>query len=95
MGKLQELRDLVAEWFNSAETADKGTIDKLSQLNKLSEEVAQEHNKLEEEQKALMNDYKELIKHTSFSDTKIQPLQQVEPVLSLEDALEEFCRKNK
>lgn len=98
MGKLEELRNIVAEWFKAAE--DKPTIEKLSAINRLtqeaSEEVAAEHNKLEAENKELLKDYKELVTHTSFRDENKQPSQNVENApLSLEDALAEFMKTQK
>ena len=96
MSKLDELRNLVAEWFNSAEAADKSTIDKLSQVTKLTEDAVAEQNKLQQENQELLHDYKELVVHTSLSDKHNEPSPQVDAgAISLEEALQEFIKNQK
>lgn len=47
-------------------TDNKEQIETLGALNSLVDKMVDEYNHLQDEQKSLLTDYKELIKHTSF-----------------------------
>lgn len=47
-------------------TEDKEGIEQIGALNSLVDKIEAEHTKLQNENKDLIKDYKELIKHTSF-----------------------------
>lgn len=64
MTKLDELKNYMAELFAAA--TDKTTIEKAAIVNKKMEEVEQEVVKKDEDYHKLLNDYKEVILHTSF-----------------------------
>lgn len=66
MGSLEELRKLVAEMFEKS--TNKEDIEALSAIKTACDGVEAEHNKLQEENKELLKDYKTLITHTSFKD---------------------------
>lgn len=96
MSKLDELRNLVADWFNSADVADKGTIDQLSRIKKAADDVAAEQDKLTAERNELLKDYKELVVHTSFNDAEHAPTNPVDVAApSFEEALASFIKKEK
>lgn len=71
MGSLEQLKSLVAEMFNKVE--NKSDIEALSAIKSACDDVEAEHNKLQEENKELLKDYKELVVHTSFKDQHNQP----------------------
>lgn len=48
-------------------TEDKETIEQLGTMNSLLDKLAGENQKLQDEQKEILKDYKELVKHTSFT----------------------------
>lgn len=48
-------------------TEDKEAIEQIGTLNSLVDKIEAEHTKLQNDQKDLIKDYKELIKHTSFA----------------------------
>ena len=87
MGSLQKMKEMVAEMFNKAQ--NKEDIETLSQLSNVCDEVEAEHNKLQTENKDLMKDYKELIKHTSFKDPNNKPSETIDGVkeLKIDEAL--------
>lgn len=87
MGSLQKMKEMVAEMFNKAQ--NKEDIETLSQLSNVCDEVEAEHNKLQTENKDLMKDYKELIKHTSFKDPNNKPSETIGGVkeLNIDEAL--------
>ncbi len=93
MGKLEELRKIVADAFKDADT--KESIETLATINNKIEEVDQEQTSLESKNVELIKSYKDLVKHTSFkNDTNVEK----DPVtdsnlLSVEDALEKFIEK--
>lgn len=94
MEKLETLKNLVAEWF--AEAEDKTVIDKLSAIKTACDDVSVEQNKLQDENKELLKDYKELVTHTSFKDQHNKPQDTISGgAVSFEDALQEFMSKNK
>lgn len=65
MGKLEELRQLVTEMFESA--TDKDTIDKVAKINCSIDGVEKEQQELVDKNAELIKDYRSLVKHTSFS----------------------------
>lgn len=97
MGKLEELQKRVADWFNTCE--DMQTITKLSELNNLATEAAQESqarvDELVAENKELLKDYKELVVHTSFKDQHNKPTDNIGGVVSFEEALAQFQKGEK
>lgn len=91
-GKLETLKNLVADWFQQAE--DKADIEKLSAINKAIEDVKVEQDNLVAENKELLKDYKEIITHTSFNDQRNQPQDTISGgAVSFEDALQQFMSK--
>lgn len=48
-------------------TENKESIEQIGALNSLVDKLEAEHTKLQNENKDLIKDYKELIKHTSFA----------------------------
>ena len=64
MGKLEELRQAVADMFENA--TEKEEIDKVSRLSNIMDDVEKEQKALETENKEILKDYKELIKHVSI-----------------------------
>lgn len=86
MGSLEQLRNLVAEMF--AKSENKSDIEALSAIQNACDNVEAEHNKLQEENKELLKDYKELITHTSFKDQRNMPSNTVDGnTVSIDDAI--------
>jgi len=95
MGKLEELKLMVAEWFDSADAQDLNTINKLTDIKNLADDALQERDALVAENKSLVGSYKELVKHTSFNDQRNAPTDQIGgSAVSFEDALEQFIKNN-
>ena len=95
MGKLDELRQLVADAF--AEAADKSEIEKLAKINNAIEEVSKEQDDLVAKNADLIQSYKTLVQHTSFGDKpgeNASELDDPKPV-SFEDALSQFMNNKK
>lgn len=94
MGKLEQLKQQVAEAFEAAE--DKATIEKLAAINNSIKEAQEELDALTDKNAELIKSYKDLVQHTSFKDDK-KPADTVTgaPSLSFEEALQEFMSKNK
>lgn len=93
MGKLDELRQLVAESFKEA--TEKQEIEQLAKINNAIEEVSKEQDELVAKNADLVKSYKDLVQHTSFDvgnavtdDVAPQPV-------SFDDALKEFLAKKK
>ena len=95
MGKLDELRQLVADAF--AEAAEKSEIEKLAKINNAIEAVSKEQDDLLAKNADLIQSYKALVQNTSF-ETKpgeiTSELSQPKPV-SFEDALSQFMNNKK
>lgn len=68
MGNLEKLKQLVADMFDKAE--NKSDVEALSAIKQACDEVEVEQNKLQAEKKELLDDYKELVCHTSFKDNR-------------------------
>lgn len=66
MGKLQELKDMVAKMFENA--TEKEHIEQLAKVNNAIAEVETEQKSLEDKNAELIKDYKDLVKHTSFAN---------------------------
>lgn len=92
MGKLEELTKIVAEMFDKA--TEKVEIDRLTTIKTSLEGVAAEQTALEEKNAELIKSYKDLVKHTSFSDIESKPADPVggTPV-SFEDFLANYTAK--
>ena len=93
MGKLEQLRQQVADMFENAE--DKESIEKLAAINNTIDEVSKEQEDITSKNADLIKSYKDLIQHTSFKDDK-KPVDTVTGVASLpsfEDALNQFMSK--
>lgn len=65
MSKLEELRQLVANMFESA--TDKEQINMAAKINSSIDDVAKEQQELIDKNAELIEDYRSLVKHTSFS----------------------------
>lgn len=86
MGSLEQLKSLVAEMFAQAE--NKSDVEALSAIKAACDDVEAEHNKLEAENRELLKDYKELVVHTSFKDTKNTPADTVSgELVDIDEAL--------
>lgn len=93
MGKLDELRQLVAESFKEA--TDKQEIENLAKINNAIEEVSKEQDELVAKNADLIKSYKDLVQHTSF-DVGDKVIDDVAPTpVSFEDALKDFMSKKK
>lgn len=66
MGKLEQLKQLVADMFDKCER--KEDIDKLSTIKNTINEVEGEQQELIDKNSELIKSYKDLVKHTSFKD---------------------------
>lgn len=64
MNKLEELKKYVADLFGAA--TDKTVIEKSAVVSQKIEEVEQEQNQLRSDYQKLLNDYKDVVLHTSF-----------------------------
>lgn len=62
--EIKELKDQLQAMLDATE--DKPSIERIGTMNSLIDKIEAKHNKLQEEQKDLLKDYKELYKHTSF-----------------------------
>lgn len=94
MGKLEELRLLVADAFEKATI--KADIDRLARIQSSIDEVSEEQNQLMESNASLIKDYKNLVMHTSFN-TGEKPADQTgtSAPVSFDDALKNFMSNNK
>lgn len=64
MNKLEELKKYVADLFGAA--TDKTIIEKSAVVSQKIEEVEQEQTQLRSDYQKLLNDYKDVVLHTSF-----------------------------
>lgn len=93
MGKLDELRQLVAEAFKDA--TEKQEIENLAKINTAIESVSKEQDDLVAKNAELIQSYKDLVQHTSF-DVGDKVTDDVAPTpVSFEDALKNFMSKKK
>lgn len=93
MGKLDELRQLVADSFKEA--TEKQEIEQLARINNAIEEVSKEQDELIAKNADLVKSYKDLVQHTSF-DVGNKVTDDVAPMpVSFEDALKNFMSQKK
>lgn len=93
MGKLDELRQLVADAFKDA--TEKQEIENLAKINTAIEDVSKEQDDLVAKNAELIKSYKDLVQHTSF-DVGDKTIDDVAPTpVSFEDALKDFMSKKK
>lgn len=94
MDKIEELKNIVADWFSAAET--KTEIERATAIKNKLEEVEAEHLSLKNENKDLLKDYKELVSHTSFNDSRNRPTDNIGTTsISFEEALQNFIANKK
>lgn len=94
MTKLEELRQLVKQQFDSAETKEQ--IDTLAQIKNKFDEVSREQEAIEQQNAELIKSYKDLVQHTSFRPER-EPVDNAgaTTVATFEDALSNFLKENK
>lgn len=94
MTKLDELRQLVKQQFDKAETKEQ--IDTLAQIKNKFDEVSKEQEQIEQQNAELIRSYKDLVRHTSFKPER-EPVDNAgtAPVATFEDALSNFLKENK
>lgn len=61
---IEEIKDQLQAMLDATE--DKPTIERIGTMNSLVDKLSEENTHILEEQKTLLKDYKELVKHTSF-----------------------------
>jgi len=93
MGKLEELKQLVAEAFENA--TEKQDIEQLAKINNAIEDVSKEQNDLVAKNAELVKSYKDLVQHTSFGTDKGATDEIAPTTLSFEDALKQFLANKK
>ncbi len=94
MGKLDELKQLVAESFQAA--TEQQDIERLAKINNAIEEVSKEQDVLVAKNAELIKSYKDVIAHTSFQVDSSKVTDDVAPTpVSFEDALKSFMSKKK
>lgn len=77
-------------------TEDKAAIEQIGTLNGLVDKMEAEHKQLQNENKDLIKDYKELIKHTSFAPNGNETQEVPETKeLSFEDFLAGYKKEDK
>jgi len=64
MNNFDELKKSISELLDSTE--DKTTVEKIAVINKQVDDCASEYNKLADENKSILKDYKDLFKTTAF-----------------------------
>lgn len=75
-------------------TENKEEIEQIGTLNSLVDKIEAEHKKLQEDNTDLIKDYKELIKHTSFSPNGTETQEVSTPTdLSFSDFLTAYNKK--
>lgn len=94
MTKLEELRQLVKQQFDKAETKEQ--IDTLAQIKNKFDEVSKEQEQIEQQNAELIRSYKDLVRHTSFKPER-EPVDNAgaTTVPTFEDALSNFLKENK
>lgn len=94
MGKLDELRNLVAETFKEVTDAD--MIKRVGALDQKINEIEQADKEKDQKYEGLLKDYKDVVLHSSFKPTDGQQIQNgptSEPV-SFESFLNNWKDKN-
>ena len=94
MSKLEELKHIVKEQFDKAETKEQ--IDCFAAIKQKFDEVSKEQEEIEHQNAELIKSYKDLVQHTSFKPGK-EPIDTIDSktVVSFEDALNNFLKENK
>lgn len=94
MGKLDELKQLVAESFQAA--TEQQDIERLAKINNAIEDVSKEQDALVAKNAELIKSYKDVIAHTSFKVDSSKVTDDVAPTpVSFEDALKSFMSNKK
>lgn len=88
MSKLDELRKLCEQAFEGAE--DKKTIEMYALLNNKLSEVEAERTAMVQENKELLNNYKDIVLH---GVSKEAPKADIAPTVSFEDFLQQEINK--
>ena len=92
MNNVEKLQEQLKALLDSA--TDKAQIEQIGAINQTIEAVKTDTTALQTENKEILNDYKDLIKHTGFKQKEdVEPRGQAE-ALTFEDALEKFMNKN-
>ena len=93
MSKLEELKQIVKEQFDKAETKEQ--IDCFAAIKSKFDEVSKEQEEIERQNAELIKSYQDLVQHTSFKPEK-EPIDTIhsQPV-SFEDALNNFLKEKK
>lgn len=93
--KIDLLTTKLTDWLESADAQDLNTINNLTEVKHLVDDVKAELNELSTENKSLVDAYKTAIKHTSFSDPSVMPRDTISDApVSFDEALAKFI-KNK
>lgn len=94
MGKLEELRNMVAQMFENA--TEKEDIEKLAKINGSISGIEQEQQQLVDKNAELIKSYRDLVKHTSFKEAPKQvETQPTGQAPSVEAYLKEFLASQK
>ena len=93
MGKLDELKQIVADAFKEA--TQKQEIEQLAKINNTIEEVSKEQCELMAKNAELIGSYKELVQHTSFKPDNNVTDDVAPKAVSFDDALKEFLANKK
>lgn len=93
MGKLDELKQIVADAFKEA--TQKQEIEQLAKINNAIEEVSKEQCELMAKNAELIGSYKELVQHTSFKPDNNVTDDVAPKAVSFDDALKEFLANKK
>lgn len=94
MGKLDELRQIVAEAFEKA--TEQQDIERLAKINVAIDDVSKEQDALVAKNGELIKSYKELVAHTSFNADSNKAIDEIAPKpVSFDDALKQFLAKKK
>ena len=94
MGKLDELKQLVAESFQAA--TEQQDIERLAKINNAIEDVSKEQDALVAKNAELIKSYKDVIAHTSFKVDSNAVTNDVAPTpVSFEEALKTFMSNKK
>ena len=94
MGKLEELRQIVAEAFQQA--TEQQDIERLAKINVAIDDVSKEQDALIAKNGELIKSYKDLVAHTSFNVDNSKAIDEIAPKpVSFDDALKQFMSKKK
>lgn len=94
MGKLDELRQIVADAFQQA--TEQQDIERLAKINVAIDAVSEEQDVLLAKNADLLKSYKDLVQHTSFDAKDNKAIDEIAPQpVSFDDALKQFLAKHK